>query len=274
MLARIRPLLPITLLAALLLTVPSALAAQGSRISRARARTSAEVIEQRIAEAEARERERLAWAARRPGVTLGSTTPAARPGVTLGGSPQPSGVAPSALPADVAGAVATDLRALARRRGWEERLEEPRIARLAEVIATESARYALPAALVIAIIHLESEYNPVARSSVGATGLMQVMPSWPGDLGFRFGTNLRDEATNVRYGTWVLQDALSYTGGDTDRALLRYNGCRTGSNTPNCFTYPDKIRALVEEVAQATCGGRGWDECVAEPIRSVYEMDL
>jgi soluble lytic murein transglycosylase-like protein len=256
---RLRALVLVTLLVS---GLPSALAAQGRWGTHTRQRTSAEVIARRIADAEARERQRVAWAKRRPGITIAASVPApaaTRETVRAEGATDPIA------------AVAADLRELARRKGLEKRLDEARIAMLAPLIVSEADGQGIPPALVVAIIQLESEYNPQARSSAGATGLMQVMPSWPGVLGFRFGSDLTDEATNVRYGTWVLRDALDDSAGDAHRALLRYNGCKTGSNTPNCFSYPDRIRALVESVATATCGGLGWEECVAGPLRQQYE---
>jgi soluble lytic murein transglycosylase-like protein len=203
-----------------------------------------------MAEAEAREKRRQAWASRTVGISI--TAQAARD------------VAPASEGSEV-GAVREDLLGLGRTRGWETRAEE-----LAPLIVKEAARYELPPALVLAIIHLESEYNPAARSSVGAVGLMQVMPFWPKDLGYRFGSDLTDQATNLRYGSWVLQNALTETGGDVRAALLRYNGCRTGSNTPSCFSYPDRIRERVEADARLSCGGEPWESCVAEPLRRSY----
>ncbi|MBW3627731.1 MAG: lytic transglycosylase domain-containing protein [Gemmatimonadetes bacterium] len=266
---------PVLIVATLLLcTLPGALAAQSRSSARGREASSAQVIQRRLAEAEAREQKRLAWAARRPGITVAAAhapEPAGAVGPEQAPAPAP---APQLTPAGPGApgsvsetAIAADLRSLARSMGVEERLDERRVVALAPMIAAEAARYALPAALLIAIIQLESEYNPDARSRVGATGLMQVMPWWPRDLGYRFGKDLTDESTNVRYGSWVLQDALEATDGDVRRALLRYNGCRTGSNTPGCFSYPDRIRRLVERVATATCSGRGWEECVVAPLR-------
>ena len=247
--------------AVLLAALPSALAAQGRWGGRTPLRSSAEVVARRVAAAEARERERIVWAARRPGITI---LPAE----------SPAGTSADALTAGelaLVSAVAADLRGLAKRKGQEKRLDEGSIALLAPLIVGEAEAQGIPPALVIAIIQLESEYNAAARSSAGATGLMQVMPSWPGILRHRFGSDLTDAATNVRYGTWILRDALDSSGGDTHQALLRYNGCRTGSRTPTCFSYPDRIRGLVESVATATCGGLGWEGCVAEPLRRQYE---
>jgi hypothetical protein len=36
--------------------------------------------------------------------------------------------------------------------------------------------------------------------------------------------------------------------GNVRRALLRYNGCVTGSNTPNCRRYPSKVLRNARQV--------------------------
>src|SRR5690606_18011076 len=111
-------------------------------------------------------------------------------------------------PDDAVAAIRDDLLEIRQARGWEERMTDEWIEGMAPLIAEESARYDLPPALVMGIIQLESEYDPAARAWSGASGLMQVMPLWLKELEGRFGTDLLDEATNLRYGTWVLQDAL------------------------------------------------------------------
>jgi soluble lytic murein transglycosylase-like protein len=236
----------------------SALSAQGRLASASRFPTSSEIIARRMAQAAAREKRREAWASRTKGINISAPhAPAVR-------APMAEDTVERGDEGEV-GAVREDLLGLQRAMGWETRADE-----LAPMIVAEAARYALPPALVLAIIHLESEYRADARSSAGALGLMQVMPFWPRDLGFRFGADLTDRATNLRYGTWVLRNALDDTGGDVRAALLRYNGCRTGSTTPSCFNYPDRIRALVEADARSTCGGRSWGACVVMPIRLSY----
>ncbi|HEY2164146.1 MAG TPA: hypothetical protein VGH04_09160, partial [Gemmatimonadaceae bacterium] len=50
--------------------------------------------------------------------------------------------------------------------------------------------------------------------------------------------------------------------------LLRYNGCVTGSNTPNCHKYHDVVRQHVVQSAKTICGGQTFKECVAEPMRA------
>jgi soluble lytic murein transglycosylase-like protein len=94
---------------------------------------------------------------------------------------------------------------------------------------------------------IESNGRPNATSSVGARGLMQVMPAWSGHWR-DCGRNLYEIEANLCAGTNILAWYLRRHGGDERRALLGYNGCVTGSNTPNCHTYPDKIAAMRRQV--------------------------
>jgi membrane-bound lytic murein transglycosylase C len=56
----------------------------------------------------------------------------------------------------------------------------------APIVQRHASRYALSPALVMAIIHTESAFNPLARSSVPAYGLMQVVPAMAGADAYRF----------------------------------------------------------------------------------------
>ncbi len=88
--------------------------------------------------------------------------------------------------------------------------------------------------LVIAVIHSESLFDRYALSSVGAQGVMQVMPFWKAELG-RPDDNLIDLATNLRYGCTILKYYLDKEKGNLRRALARYNGS-LGSQK-----YPDRV---------------------------------
>lgn len=56
--------------------------------------------------------------------------------------------------------------------------------------------------LVLAIMSVESDFNPRAVSNVGATGLMQVMPHWKKVLGLPH--ELHDPETSIRAGIQIL----------------------------------------------------------------------
>jgi hypothetical protein len=53
---------------------------------------------------------------------------------------------------------------------------------------------------------------------------------------------------------------------DWATALLRYNGCVKGTNTPRCHTYPSKVKGFVEGQATSICNGRGFYDCIAKPF--------
>jgi soluble lytic murein transglycosylase-like protein len=77
--------------------------------------------------------------------------------------------------------------------------------------------------LVLAVIDVESAFDPFAVSSAGAVGLMQVMPFWPTELGLSR-KNLIDVELNIRMGTSILAYYLEREKGNYARALGRYNG--------------------------------------------------
>ena len=87
----------------------------------------------------------------------------------------------------------------------------------------EASRAGLPPELVLAVIDVESNFDRFAISSVGARGLMQVMPFWLDEIG-RPGDDLFDVHTNLRFGCTILKLYLDRERGDRTRALARYNG--------------------------------------------------
>jgi soluble lytic murein transglycosylase-like protein len=80
----------------------------------------------------------------------------------------------------------------------------------------------LPPDLVLAIIEVESRFDPWAVSPVGAVGLMQVMPFWPKQLGID--NQLVRAAANIRIGCEILRFYLRREAGNWRKALARYNG--------------------------------------------------
>jgi hypothetical protein len=86
----------------------------------------------------------------------------------------------------------------------------------------------IPPDLVLAMIDVESRFNPWAVSPVGAVGLMQVMPFWPRELGVQ--NQLVRVAPNIRMGCEILRYYLRVEHLNWQRALARYNGS-VGRNT-------------------------------------------
>jgi hypothetical protein len=84
--------------------------------------------------------------------------------------------------------------------------------------------------LVIAVIGVESSFNPLAASVMGAQGLMQVIPRYHADklqreapAGEAATLALFDPVINVRVGTRILQEYIRTSGGITE-GLQQYVG--------------------------------------------------
>ena len=145
---------------------------------------------------------------------------------------------------------------------------------LADVAVREAYTRKVPPALVLGVMLTENdELKSSARSRVGAVGLMQVYPlSWR-DLERKFGSNIHTDSTNLKYGIyilgWVAEKAAAIVDDRNDawrKALLRYNGCVRGTNTKDCFSYPDAVRRQVQASAKSSCRGADFDHCVAQPM--------
>jgi peptidoglycan lytic transglycosylase len=96
------------------------------------------------------------------------------------------------------------------------------------IVRGHARNYGLDPALLAAVIYQESKFDPHARSSSGAIGLMQLLPSTAhgiavhtGGAAFRTADLLNPEI-NVRYGSFYLRRLLNKYG-DERTALAAYN---------------------------------------------------
>lgn len=88
------------------------------------------------------------------------------------------------------------------------------------LIADAASRHRIDAALMKAIMHTESGFNPNARSPVGAQGLMQLMPA----TAQRFGVNNAwDPAQNIEGSAKYIRWLLNRFNGRIDHVLAGYN---------------------------------------------------
>jgi soluble lytic murein transglycosylase-like protein len=87
-------------------------------------------------------------------------------------------------------------------------------------IRSASQRHGVDEALIRAVIHVESRFDPNAVSHKGATGLMQLMPATARRFGVR---DARDPVQNIHGGTHYLRVLLDLFDGDLKLALAGYN---------------------------------------------------
>jgi hypothetical protein len=91
---------------------------------------------------------------------------------------------------------------------------------LASMIKKVAAENRLHPALLHAVVHAESSYNPGAVSKKGAVGLMQLMPA----TARRYGVyDRRDARENLSGGARYLRDLIDLFGHDLRLALAAYN---------------------------------------------------
>lgn len=82
---------------------------------------------------------------------------------------------------------------------------------------------ALDPLLILAVIAVESRFNPIAQSGMGAKGLMQVIPKYHADS---FGGSVEQALfpiANIRAGSRILKEYIR-TAGSVEGGLQKYNG--------------------------------------------------
>ena len=112
-------------------------------------------------------------------------------------------------------------------------------------------KYGVDENLIYAIIKQESDFDSTCTSSVGAAGLMQIMPSNFSYLGI---SDAYDVDQNVDGGTKLLKEYLNQYGGDIQMALMAYNGGpgtmqrRGVSSAEDLYKMPEETQNYVPKV--------------------------
>jgi hypothetical protein len=124
---------------------------------------------------------------------------------------------------------------------------------IASAIVKEGRRRHIGSSLLVGVLLTENpDLDPRATSSVGARGLMQVMPFHAGKWGCG-SRDLFDVESNICHGVAVLADNLSGAR-SLPQALLSYNGCVRGTNTPDCRKYPRIVYKRARKGEDSTSG--------------------
>jgi soluble lytic murein transglycosylase len=147
---------------------------------------------------------------------------------------------------------------------WYERLRYP--LSYQNIVVGHARNYDLDPALLAAVIYRESKFDASARSSSGAIGLMQLLPTTARGIALHTGgtkfrvSDLYDPEINVRYGAFYLRRLLTKYG-DTRLALAAYNAGQAnvdswiaegkGIQFPETRHYVDTVLELRDIYARA-----------------------
>lgn len=108
--------------------------------------------------------------------------------------------------------------------------------------------------LLVAVMAIESGFNPIAESPMGAQGLMQVIPRYHQDkLDAVPGSNLLDPAVNIHVGALVLKEYILRTG-SLEAGLQKYAGAvsdNEGLYAAKVLAERQRIEAVVRRSSQA-----------------------
>jgi hypothetical protein len=114
-------------------------------------------------------------------------------------------------------------------------------------ISNAATAHGVEVALIRALIHAESAYNPMALSKKGAQGLMQLMPATAGMYGV---TDAFDAGQNIKAGVEHLAGLLKRYDGDVTLVAAAYNAGE-GAVAKYRGTVPpyEETKVYVERVA-------------------------
>ena len=105
-------------------------------------------------------------------------------------------------------------------------------------------RASLEPTLILAVIGIESNYNPFANSPIGAKGLMQVVPDVHAEQFTPYGGTMAifDPKTNLRIGVKILKECITLTGSVEEGLRLYKAGSESIATEKDYIT-----RVLVEQ---------------------------
>jgi len=116
----------------------------------------------------------------------------------------------------------------------------------------EAGRNGLDPLLIIAVIGIESRFNPIAQSDGGALGLMQIIPRYHGDkFDAAGGESMLDPRINIQVGAAVLREYIR-RGGTEIAGLQLYNGALDDESTAyahKVLAEKQRLRSLIRRRA-------------------------
>lgn len=138
--------------------------------------------------------------------------------------------------------------------------------KLDALIQAAARRHGVDAALVAAVVQVESARHPQVVSPKGARGLMQMMPATAARYGVHDARRLHDPATAIDAGVRHLKDLLRQHDGNTALALAAYNAgagavTRHGDRVP---PYKETLLYVPAVMARAAAASASQQETYVE----------
>lgn len=167
---------------------------------------------------------------------------------------------------------------------------------LDEIFTEASEKYNIPKKMLEAVGYVESHFNPEATSSVGAMGIMQLMPNTAKSLGVE---DAYDPYQNIMGAAKFLNKLSEMYNGDQNLMLAAYNAgsgnvakyngippfkgvqeyvakvldaMKNGVNVPNDKTYAADSSKSAAEVYQSMLGGFNSSDLDKVLSRSDYDL--
>lgn len=122
----------------------------------------------------------------------------------------------------------------------------------APLVVAAAQKYGLKPSLLMAQLKQESGFNPAAKSSAGAQGISQFIPSTAKSYGVKYGTSPAAVKSQVEGQARYMATLVKENGGNYTAALNSYLGA--GGSTPT--SYSSNIQAMAKEYAALDKGGK------------------
>ena len=171
------------------------------------------------------------WLAGLPGLATATEAPLRDAAVTEPGSLQA---------AAVESPLEREQRAVTEYIAKRYRVSDQAVAGYVSAAYQAGAQHSVDPLLILAVMAIESRYNPVAESSMGARGLMQVIPKYHLEKLLDHGGEpaLLEPTVNISVGTQILRE-YHRRFRDTEAALQMYGGALDDVSTQ----YASKVLA-------------------------------